>query len=204
MFFSWKIAVAFSKVNVWSDILNPTPPPWNYKQNNPYMCYAGINTLWTVINPNEKKLKGNMRSFRCKFLTTLKFAGTSWSKYALSARLQISCRQSGGQRSSPQGKPNQLSYNYPTKIFTCGRKERGITVDYQLSMTVASTAILKLQRATVVLAADDAPQKLVPRQGAGKVSPFCSTQSQAMTTLWNLCIIPGTYSPCSGLHCLIW
>lgn len=63
-------------------------------------------------------------------------------------------------------------------------------------MTVASTAILKLQRGAVVSAAHDATQKLVPRQGTGKAGPFCSAQSQAMTTLWNLRIIAGTYSPC--------
>lgn len=30
------------------------PPPWNDKQKKLYLCYTGLNTLWTVINPKDE------------------------------------------------------------------------------------------------------------------------------------------------------
>lgn len=147
MFFSWKMAAAFPWVGVWSDILKTIPAPWNDKQKKLYLCYAGINTLW--INPNEKELRCNIGSSRCKFLTTVRVQ----VQVRANMRYLLDCRYPRGNqkgRCSPQSKSSQMSDNYATKIFTCGRKGKAITDDYEPSMTVDSTAILRLQRAAVV------------------------------------------------------
>lgn len=74
-FFPEKWQQCFSKVSTLTLWMHTTEG----QQTKPklYLCYSSVNALWTVINPNMKKLRCNARNSRQISHNYLKFAATT-------------------------------------------------------------------------------------------------------------------------------